>query len=338
MNNAKQVESLINDLKAQWAAGLITLSQAIWNTALACVGWSYVYSAWEELCTPSERRKRFKMCPDKLSIKAKCQVLRDDDPKPNCVGCQWYPDEERTRCGDCRGFQDWLFKMFGFDLYGDTVSAQWNHKDNWCVKGQFGVDPVPQNVYVSVFIKNKTTGKWTHTGGYFNGATCECAVGVQYFNPMKKNRWTHWAIAKCFESGYQIPQQPTEPQKEPEKQPEKGQQTVNKTIRKGNMGELVKQCQTMLQKLGYDLGICGVDGDFGTATEKAVRAFQKASGLAVDGVVGKNTWAALEAATNALQDAPKVTYYTVTIPHQTESEADAVIAKYPGAKKEIEKG
>lgn len=232
----------------------------------------------------------------------------------------------------------WIIQMItGFVLYGDTVSAQWNHKDNWCVKGQFGVDPIPQNVLVNVFIKN-SSGKWTHTGFYYNGSTCECAVGVQYFQTMKKNRWTHWAIAKCFESGYQIPQQPTEPQKEPEKQPEKGQQTVNKTIRKGNMGELVKQCQTMLQKLGYDLGICGVDGDFGTATEKAVRAFQKASGLAVDGVVGKNTWAALEAATNAIQDAPKVTYYTVTIPHQTESEADAVIAKYPNAKKEVEKG
>ena len=228
--------------------------------------------------------------------------------------------------------------LLGFDLEGDIVSTQWNSKKNWIVKGQIGVDPIPQNVLVNIFIRNKTTGKWTHTGFYYNGSTCECSNGVQYHEKMQSNRWTHWAIAKCFENGYQLPQQPAEQQKEPEKQPEKGQQTVNKTIRKGNMGELVKQCQQMLQKLGYDLGICGVDGDFGTATEKAVRAFQKDHKLSIDGVVGKNTWTALQQAVDAIQSQPAVIYYDVIIPHLPAGEADAVIAKYPNAKKEIEKG
>ena len=328
MNTADNVDSLIADLKQQVANGGIPLSEACWQTALACVGWSYVYSAWGALCTPSERRKRFGMCPSHTTIKTKCKGFENGV----CTGCQWYHDGQRTRCYDCRGFTDWVLKQFGFDLYGDTCGAQWNHKDNWLVKGQIGVDPMPQNVLINVFIYKD--GKFTHTGLYYNGATCECSSGVQYFNPMKKNRWTHWAIAKCFANGYQIP---AEPQKEPAKQPaaDKGDQPMNtkKTIRKGNYGVLVKECQTMLQKLGYDLGICGIDGDFGQATEKAVKAFQKAAGLAQDGVVGQKTWTALEQAVNALEAAPKVTYYTVTIPHQTESEADAVIAKYPNAKK-----
>ena len=331
MNNVKQVDNLIADLKNRIIQTIISASAACWELCLACLAWAYVYSSWGAECTPSERRKRFKMCPDKTSIKAKCKAFDNG----NCNGCQWFPEGERTRCFDCRGFVHWiLLVLLGFDLEGDIVSTQWNSKKNWIVKGQIGIDPIPQNVLVNIFIKNKTSGKWTHTGFFYNGSTCECSNGVQYHEKMQANRWTHWAVAKCFENGYQLPQQPSEPQKEPEKQPEKGQSTVNKTIRKGNMGELVKQCQTMLQKLGYDLGICGVDGDFGTATEKAVRAFQKAHNLAVDGVVGKNTWTALQQAVDALQSQPAVVYYDVTIPHLTASEADAVIAKYPNAKKE----
>ncbi|PZE21054.1 spore cortex-lytic enzyme [Paenibacillus xerothermodurans] len=37
-----------------------------------------------------------------------------------------------------------------------------------------------------------------------------------------------------------------------------------------------------------------LDGKFGAGTEKAVRAFQRSYGLAADGVVGPDTWAALK--------------------------------------------
>lgn len=319
MNTAKYVDDLIARLKQQVISALISVSEACWQVALACVGWSYVYSAWEALCTPKERRYRFKLCPDKLSIKAKCQAFENGD----CNGCQWFPGGERTRCGDCRGFVKWIIQMItGFVLYGDTVSAQWNHKANWCVKGQFGVDPVPQNVLVNVFIKN-SSGKWTHTGFYYNGSTCECSSGVQYFPTMKKNRWTHWAIAACFASGYE---QPKEPVKEPEKQQEGAKPVSYKTIRRGNYGELVKQCQTILQKLGYDLGICGVDGDFGQATEKAVKQFQKDHGLKVDGVVGQNTWAALTAA----EPGEPEKLYTVTVTGLKKAVADKLVSEYGG--------
>ena len=317
MQTAKQVDDLIVSLKQQVEAGTITLYEAIWQTALACVGWSYVYSAWGAECTPSERRKRFGMCPSHTTIKTKCKAFDGG----TCSGCQWYPDGKRTRCYDCRGFTDWILKQFGFDLYGDTCGAQWNHKDNWYVKGTFGIDPIPQNVLVNIFIYDGS--KWTHTGFYFNGATCECSSGVQYFEKMKANRWTHWAVAKCFASGWEAPK----PQKEPEKQPEKGQQTVSRpTIRKGNKNKYVKEVQEKLIQLGYNLGICGADGDFGTATEAAVRQFQRDHGLVVDGVVGPKTYAALDAAEKPAEE-PE---YTVTIKHLKKDKAEELIRLYGG--------
>ena len=54
--------------------------------------------------------------------------------------------------------------------------------------------------------------------------------------------------------------------------------------------------QKQLLKLGYKLPKYGADGDFGSETKKAVKAFQTDKGLQVDGIVGPKTWAALDSA------------------------------------------
>lgn len=62
-------------------------------------------------------------------------------------------------------------------------------------------------------------------------------------------------------------------------------------LKRGARGNAVKVLQAALICLGYDTG--GFDGIFGGKTENAVRAFQRAHGLSVDGQAGKNTFAAL---------------------------------------------
>ena len=80
---------------------------------------------------------------------------------------------------------------------------------------------------------------------------------------------------------------------EAEKPAEKneGECVVNiKMLSKGSKGETVKALQTLLIGYGYSCGSYGADGDFGNGTDKAVKAYQKAKGLEVDGIVGTNTW------------------------------------------------
>lgn len=64
-------------------------------------------------------------------------------------------------------------------------------------------------------------------------------------------------------------------------------------LQKGSKGKSVKALQLLLVGNGYSCGSAGADGDFGSGTYSAVIAFQKAKGLAVDGIVGTNTWTAL---------------------------------------------
>ena len=64
-------------------------------------------------------------------------------------------------------------------------------------------------------------------------------------------------------------------------------------LRKGNKGDAVTAMQMLLIGYGFGCGTAGADGAFGTATDRAVRAYQKANDLAVDGVVGAATWRCL---------------------------------------------
>ena len=61
-------------------------------------------------------------------------------------------------------------------------------------------------------------------------------------------------------------------------------------VRLCQKGRIVQNVQIYLVRHGYSIEI---DGYFGPATEQAVRQFQGAAGLEVDGLVGPNTWARL---------------------------------------------
>ncbi len=63
------------------------------------------------------------------------------------------------------------------------------------------------------------------------------------------------------------------------------------TLRQGQRGAYVRLMQSLLESNLVPVG--GIDGIFGANTEAAVRQFQSQNGLAVDGIVGPNTWNAL---------------------------------------------
>lgn len=73
-------------------------------------------------------------------------------------------------------------------------------------------------------------------------------------------------------------------------------------VKRGSVGREVVDVQTRLLRLGYELGVTGVDGIFGPETERAVILFQKKRGREADGIVGPETWGEMVDASYRLGD------------------------------------
>jgi hypothetical protein len=302
MNSADYVDNLISELKQSGKS----LSEVSFEVGKACLGWSYVFGAKGQLCTPAYRRQAYKSHSDHETIKTACKNF---DGSSSCSGCKWYPNGKKTRVYDCRGFTYWILKqVYGWELKGAGATSQWNTASNWREKGNVS-DGIPADTIVCLFYESKTEpSKMAHTGLCFNNQTVECSAGVQYNSKVNK-KWTRWAVPACVSGDIPTPVPPT---------------PTKPTLRKGSTGSYVTLCQTMLIQRGYSCGSKGADGKFGDATLKAVKEFQADNGLKADGIVGEKTWAALEST-------EPTKHYTVTIPGLTLSVAQGLVAQYPNS-------
>lgn len=161
-------------------------------------------------------------------------------------------------------------------------------------------------------------GDHNHVGIYIGDGKVLEAGGTQkgvILTNVTLSKWTCWGEMKYV--NYSGGEQPVVPETYP-------------TLRKGCRGAYVSLMQTKLIMLGYDLAPYGADGDFGSKTQEAVKKFQSDRGLAADGIVGPQTWAALESGP------AKEERYTVKIPHLHKTDAEALAAAYGGATMEKE--
>lgn len=229
---------------------------------------------------------------------------------------------------DCSGIFSWAFKQLGGYMYHGSNTM---YKSYCTSKGTFKsgkrTDGQPLKPGTALF--TGTEADHGHVGLYIGDGKVIEAKGTQagvIENKASDKKWTFWGELKGVDYG-------TSPAKD-ENQGFPTDTKWHSTIRRGSKGQDVIDCQTMLYRLGYGLGVQGIDGDFGKNTEQAVKSFQsdhKASdGTVVDGVVGPMTWAALEKAVAQLDAKPVEHTYTVCIHGLDKTQADAMKNKYPG--------
>ncbi len=302
----------VDRLISQWKAEGLSRQDIVRKTAEACMGWPYAWGAVGAECTPEKRRYymgRSSIGPgDAELIRKRCQVLNGS--KVSCRSCKYFPGGEKTRINDCQGFVKQVFSAAGIRLTGGGCTSMWRNDSLWQEKG--GIGDLPKDWVCCVFKYIASTGKMDHIGIHIGGGDIiHCSVEVKAGKVTDKG-WTHYAIPVGMDGDAP----PPEPGKHP-------------TLRRGDSGSEVAECQRILLKRGYDLGAYGADGKFGAKTEAAVKAFQRDNGLAADGVCGPMTWAKLDAA-------EVETRYTVTIPHVAKAKAEELLRLYPGATREKE--
>ena len=213
------------------------------------------------------------------------------------------------RVADCSGLFSWAFRQLGGYMYhgSDTMYRKYCVNKGDLKRGK-RTDSATLKPGTAVFVWNGR--KYSHVGLYIGDGTVIEAMGTingVTTSKVTAGKWKHWGelTGVCYENAdsaflsnsASLSFISTEAEGGAEKSPRRSDVSSGKpTLRKGSKGETVKEMQTMLLKLGYDLGSCGIDGDFGKCTDAAVRKFQKDQGLAVDGICGPKTRTALEKA------------------------------------------
>ena len=234
---------------------------------------------------------------------------RGQDPKKWAKNSWWFTQykgnqktkalywrENAQRVWDCQGLAEgYINQETGSNI---DVRAR-NNYSSWCdPKGKGKVPEQYRMPGTAVFIGSPATHvgyliEPVEAGNPAGDWIVGEARGVMYgvvLTKLNSRGWTHWGLmTKYFAyDGYE----------------DKPLELGDRTLSKGMSGADVRELQSMLIGLGYDLGKWGADGDFGSDTQSAVKKFQQDYRLDVDGAAGPDT---LEALKNAYthQDAPE---------------------------------
>ena len=236
-------------------------------------GWRYWYGTTGVRCTPDLLRRKTAQYPAHYKAGRMARCSRDI--------------AEGRSCADCIG----LAKGY---MWRDEETGRQRYKSNGCpdasANGMYnratekgGIASMPEIPGLMLHMDG-------HAGIYIGGGQVIEARGFNYGvvrTELKRRPWKHWyKLPGC---AYEAKDPGPGAEKEINPYPEPA-----RNLRRGAVGDGVKWVQWALLRRGYDLGGDGIDGEFGRMTDAAVKAFQKAAGLSVDGIVGVRTRGAMK--------------------------------------------
>ena len=241
-------------------------------------GWVYWYGTCGYKCTESLYKSKKKQYKDHYT------ASRASGYKKDIAAGKW--------CADCVG----MIKAFFWS--GDVCEGPSKYASNGCpdtsANGMIGLCKQTGDIETLPDVPGLVVWKPGHIGVYIGGGYTIEMRGFAYDCVKRKvsaGPWTKWGRLPMLDYSGKEPE-PVDP-------PALG----DRILRNGDTGDDVREMQDGLVKLGYDLGRYGVDGDFGDATEMAVKSFQKDHNLEPDGEFGPLSLAAFNDALDKLKPA-----------------------------------
>lgn len=286
--------------------------------------WGYIWGTAGVTWTEAKQRQKVSYMANKYGSNWKNseQARLDNYYSAAAYGSKWIGHT----VADCSGLFRWAFNKLGvYIAHGsNTIWLSYCKSKGELRKGK-RTDGQELKPGTAVFTYNKKKDNRGHIGLYIgDGQVIEASGTVNgvIISSINNSKWVEWGELKNVQ--YEETKAPAVTP------PDNSQKAETRpTLRKGSKGDAVKELQTLLNNAGFDCG--EIDGDFGKKTLAAVREYQKANGLTLDGVVGAKTWASLDGAKTVLK-------YSAVIPDLTKAQAEALQRQFPNAKITEERG
>ena len=229
----------------------------------------------------------------------KAIALAQDNSHGYSQAGRWGPDY------DCSSLVCTVFEEAGIPLKSCGATYTGNMLSA-ALKAGFVPVPLAKRIRGDILLRH-TSGSDGHTAIYLGNGTLVHAAGTYSHPESGDQSGNEICIQSYYDGGWQYclryPEHgeetphPSAPQT-PSPQGE-GRDAVEVSdpvsvslpvLKNGDTGPSVMALQCLLNGYGYSVGPCGIDGEFGPDTEKALRTFQLDLHVAEDGKSGEKTW------------------------------------------------
>lgn len=215
--------------------------------------WGYVWGTYGQILTENLLRAKINQYPIQVGN------------YQNIIRQKWL----NGKTSDCIGLiKSYMWDKDGKVTYNPTTDINANMMFN-NAKEKGVISTIPEIAGLAVY-KQGHIGVYIGNGQVIEAHSTNRGVIQTPLRGVGATAWTYWLKVPYIDY--------------------EGVDIVKPVLKSGSKGTFVKELQSGLLKLGYDLGSYGADGSFGNATDIAVKSFQRKHGLAVDGIVGQATW------------------------------------------------
>lgn len=201
---------------------------------------------------------------------------------------RWGPDY------DCSSFVCQMFEDAGIPLKscGGTYTGNMLAA---ALKAGFIQVPLSQRKRGDILLRH-TSGSDGHTAIYLGNGMLVHAAGTYSHPESGDQTGNEICIQNYYDAGWQyclrFPEEQEEEDDSPAPEPVNDDpvQITLPVLKNGSEGCTVIALQLLLEVYGFSVGSCGIDGEFGPDTEKALRTFQSVLAISEDGKTGERTW------------------------------------------------